>query len=112
VAADPDAPNIDISGVGSFNGNANGTRKTREAGIHIVNNLTWTAGRHAVKVGVDLLPVEFRERTTNINGAFVFGGLAAVAGGRGAITPLDQLLLRAGRHPRDRPAEAERRPAL
>ncbi len=93
VAADPDAPNIDISGVGSFNGNANGTRKTREAGIHIVNNLTWTAGRHAVKVGVDLLPVSFKERTTNINGSFVFGGLAAVAGGRGAITPLDQFLL-------------------
>ncbi len=93
VAADPDAPNIDISGVGSFNGNANGTRRTREAGIHIVNNLTWTAGRHAVKAGIDLLPVSFKERTTNINGSFVFGGLAAVTGGRGAITPLDQFLL-------------------
>ena len=93
VAADPDAPNIDISGVGSFNGNSNGTRKTREAGIHIVNNLTWTVGRHAVKTGIDLLPVSFKERTTNINGSFVFGGLAAVAGGRGAITPLDQFLL-------------------
>lgn len=93
VAADPDAPNIDISGVGSFNGNANGTRKTREAGIHIVNNLTWTTGRHAVKVGIDLLPVSFKERTTNINGSFVFGGLTAVAGGRGAITALDQFLL-------------------
>ena len=93
VAADPDAPNIDISGVGSFNGNSNGTRKTREAGIHIVNNLTWTTGRHAVKAGIDLLPVSFKERTTNINGSFVFGGLAAVAGGRGAITPLDQFLL-------------------
>ena len=93
VAADPDAPNIDISGVGSFNGNANGTRKTREAGIHIVNNLTWTAGRHTLKAGIDLLPVSFKERTTNINGSFVFGGLAAVAGGRGAITPLDQFLL-------------------
>jgi hypothetical protein len=93
VSADPDAPNIDISGIGSFNGNSNGTRKTREAGIHIVNNLTWTTGRHAVKVGIDLLPVSFKERTTNINGSFVFGGLGAVTGGRGAITPLDQFLL-------------------
>ena len=93
VAADPDAPNIDISGVGSFNGNANGTRKTREAGIHIVDNLTWTVGRHALKAGIDLLPVSFKERTTNINGSFVFGGLPAVAGGRGAVTPLDQFLL-------------------
>ena len=93
VAADPDAPNIDISGIGSFNGNSNGTRKTREHGIHIVNNLTWTTGRHAVKAGIDLLPVSFRERTTNINGSFVFGGLTAVAGVRGAVTPLDQFLL-------------------
>ena len=93
VSADPDAPNIDVSGIGSFNGNANGTRRTRERGLHFVNNLTWTVGRHAVKAGVDLLPVSFRERTTNINGAFVFGGLTAVAGIRGAVTPLDQFLL-------------------
>lgn len=93
VAADPDAPNVDISGIGSFNGNANGVRRTRERGVHIVNNLTWTAGRHAVKAGFDLLPVNFRERTTNINGSFVFGGLAAAAGVRDAVTPLDQFLL-------------------
>jgi hypothetical protein len=90
---DPDAPNINISGVASFNGNSNGTRVTRERGVHIVNNLTWTTGRHVVKGGIDLLPVNFRERTTNINGSFVFGGLPAVAGVRGAVTPLDQFLL-------------------
>ena len=93
VAADPDAPNIDISGIGSFNGNSNGTRKTREHGVHIVDNLTWTTGRHAIKAGIDLLPVSFRERTTNINGSFVFGGLTAVAGVRGAISPLEQFQL-------------------
>lgn len=93
VSADPDAPNIDISGVGSFNGNANGTRKTNEKGIHIVNSLTATVGRHVIKAGFDLLPVSFRERTTNINGSFVFGGLPAVAGLREAITPLNQFLL-------------------
>lgn len=93
VSADPDAPNINISGVGSFNGNANGTRKTDEKGMHIVNSLTATVGRHVIKAGFDLLPVSFRERTTNVNGSFVFGGLPAVAGVRGAITPLDQFLL-------------------
>ena len=92
-SADPDAPNIDISGVGSFNGNSNGTRRTREKGMHIVDNLTLTTGRHVVKAGFDLLPVSFRERTTNINGSFVFGGLPAVAGVRDAVTPLDQFLL-------------------
>ena len=93
VSADPDAPNIDVSGVGSFNGNANGTRKTQEKGIHIVDSLTMTFGRHVLKTGFDLLPVSFRERTTNINGSFVFGGLPAAAGVRGAVTPLDQFLL-------------------
>jgi hypothetical protein len=93
VAADPDAPNIDISGIGSFNGNANGVRRTRERGIHFLNNLTWTIGRHQLKAGLDLLPVNFRERTTNINGSFVFGGLTAVAGIRDAVTPLNQFLL-------------------
>lgn len=90
VSADPDAPNINISGVASFNGNANGTRVTDERGVHIVNNLTWTKGRHAIKAGIDLLPVGFKERTTNINGSFVFGGLPAVAGVRGAVSALDQ----------------------
>ena len=93
VSADPDAPNIDVSGVGSFNGNANGTRKTLEKGMHIVDSLTMTLGQHVVKAGFDLLPVSFRERTTNINGSFVFGGLPAAAGVRGAVTPLDQFLL-------------------
>jgi len=93
VSADPDAPNIDISGVGSFNGNANGTRKTKEKGTHLVDSLTWTAGRHVLKTGFDLLPVSFRERTTNINGSFVFGGLSAAAGIRGAVTPLEQFQL-------------------
>lgn len=93
VSADPDAANIDVSGIGNFNGNSNGTRKTREWGVHIIDSLTWTKGRHAVKVGLDLLPVTFRERTTNINGSFVFGGLTAVSGVRDAVTPLDQFLL-------------------
>lgn len=89
----PSAPNVNISGIGSFNGNSNGTRITNERGVHIINNLSWTAGRHSVKAGIDLLPVSFRERTTNINGSFQFGGLPAAAGVRGAVSALDQYLL-------------------
>lgn len=92
VSFDPDAPNINISGIGSFNGNSNGTRKTREWGVHIVDNITWTKGSHTLKFGIDLLPVTFRERTTNVNGSFTFGGLPAVANVRGAVTALDQFL--------------------
>jgi hypothetical protein len=88
----PDAPNINISGIGSFNGNSNGARVTREIGFQIIDNVSMNLGRHFLKFGVDILPVNFRERTTNINGGYTFGGLAAVSGVRGAVTPLDQFL--------------------
>ena len=87
------APNINVSGIGSFNGNSNGTRVTRERGVQIIDNLTWTKGRHSVKFGFDLLPVWFRERTTNVNGSYQFGGLSAVPNNRPLVTPLDQFLL-------------------
>lgn len=88
----PEAPNINISGIGSFNGNSSGTAISKEKGIHIIENASLTKGRHFLKLGVDLLPVSFRQRTTNVNGGFQFGGLAAVAGVRGAVSPLDQFL--------------------
>ncbi len=88
----PDAPNINIQGIASFNGNSNGNRTTNERGYQIINNTTLLRGRHTIKFGVDLLPVNFKERLTNINGQFVFGGLPAVAGVRGAVSALDQFL--------------------
>jgi hypothetical protein len=92
IEADPNAPSIQVQGVATFNGNSNGNRVTNEHGIQIINNLTWIQGRHTIKAGLDILPVNFRERLTNINGEFVFGGLPAVAGVRGAVTALDQFL--------------------
>lgn len=88
----PDAPNINISGVASFNGNSNGNRVTRERGYQIIDNITFQRGRHSIKAGFEILPVNFRERLTNINGQFVFGGLPAVSGVRPAISALDQFL--------------------
>ena len=88
----PDAPNVNVQGIASFNGNSNGNRVTRERGFQIIDNFTVIAGRHTLKFGLDILPVNFRERLTNINGQFVFGGLPAAAGIRGAISPLDQFL--------------------
>jgi hypothetical protein len=87
-----DAPNINVQGIASFNGNSNGNRTTNEQGFQIINNTTLVRGRHTYKFGVDLLPVNFKERLTNINGQFVFGGLPAVAGVRGAVSALDQFL--------------------
>lgn len=88
----PNAPNINVQGIASFNGNSNGNRTTNEQGFQIINNATLNRGRHSYKFGVDLLPVNFKERLTNINGQFVFGGLPAVAGVRPAVTALDQFL--------------------
>lgn len=92
IEADKFAPNVNIQGVASFNGNQNGEGWSRERGVQIINNTTWIAGRHTFKAGVDLLPVSFRERLTNINGQFVFGGLPAVAGVRPAVSALQQYL--------------------
>ena len=87
------APNINVSGIGQFNGNSNGSRVTREQGFQAIYNLIWSRGRHSFKFGADLLPVWFRERTTNVNGSYQFTGLPADSQGRrGAITPLDQFL--------------------
>lgn len=93
VSVNPNNPNISLSGVGNFNGNANGHRRTRERGFQFNENLSIMKGAHTFKMGVDILPVAFRERTTNINGTFTFGGLPAVPGVRGAVGPVDQLLL-------------------
>ncbi len=92
TATDPDLPNITLSGIDNFNGNATGHRTTRERGLQFVENLTIMRGAHTWKMGFDVLPVWFRERTPNINGTFTFGGLPAVAGGRAALTPTDQYL--------------------
>jgi hypothetical protein len=88
----PDAPLINVAGVGQFNGWRDGETITREKGFQLINNFTYVTGRHSLKMGVDLLPVWFRERTTNLNGEFVFGGLPAVANVRPAVSSLQQLL--------------------
>ncbi len=92
IEADRFAPNINIQGVASFNGNQNGEGLSRERGIQVINNTSWILGRHTMKAGVDLLPVSFRERLTNINGQFIFGGLPAVAGVRPSVSALQQYL--------------------
>jgi hypothetical protein len=93
VEVNPDNPNITISGVGAFNGNANGHRRTRERGFQFNENLSIVRGAHTFKIGLDILPVWFKERITNINGTFTFGGLSAVENVRGAVSATDQFIL-------------------
>lgn len=85
----PLTPQINISGVGNYNGNQDGTFVSYESGYQIVDNFTWNRGNHAIKAGVELLPNSFQERTRNLNGTFTFSGLSA-NGVRGMVTPLQQ----------------------
>jgi hypothetical protein len=91
-APDENSPNVNITGVGSFNGAANGKNITLEQGWQFINNLSFSFGGHTVKTGLDIISVLFKERTTNVNGSFRFSGLTAVSGVRPAVTPLDQYL--------------------
>jgi hypothetical protein len=85
----PLTPQVTISGIGSFNGNQDGTFISYESGYQIVDNFTWNRGNHTIKLGFELLPASFHERTRNLNGTFTFTGLNA-SGTRAAVTPLQQ----------------------
>ena len=87
----PYNPAISLSGIGTFNGNANGNYQYYESGYQILDNLTWNRGRHSIKTGFEILPANYQDRTTNWNGTFTFAGLAATTL-RGAVTPLQQYL--------------------
>ena len=87
----PLTPQITISGIGSYNGNQDGTFVSYESGYQIVDNFTWNRGNHAIKAGIEILPASFQERTRNLNGTFTFTGLTA-SGTRGAVTPLQQAI--------------------
>lgn len=87
----PAAPQVTISGIGSYNGNRDGTFVSYESGFQIVDNFTWNIGNHAVKFGVEVLPTSFQERTRNLNGTFTFAGVNA-SGTGGAVTPLQQAI--------------------
>ncbi|MBC7928516.1 MAG: hypothetical protein H7039_22970 [Bryobacteraceae bacterium] len=87
----PLAPQINVQGIGSYNGNLDGVFQSLESGYQLVDNFTWNVGRHSIKAGFDLLPATFRERTRNLNGTFTFSGLTATPL-RDAISPLNQLL--------------------
>jgi hypothetical protein len=90
-ATNPQSPQVTIQGIGSFNGNQDGTFSSLERGVQFIDNFTWNLSRHSLKFGFDILPASFRERTRNLNGLFTFSGLPA-ATARPAVTPLMQYL--------------------
>jgi hypothetical protein len=86
----PNGAHINITGVANFGVNPLAGNTSVEASVQIIDNLTWTKGRHSMKGGID-----FQSTGFDVNSAlarvFTFSGLSA-SGGRAAVTPLQQYL--------------------
>ena len=81
---------INITGVANIGNNLGANNTSVESSAQFVENITWTGGRHTLKAGLDYQTTGFNQ-TRALTRQFVFGGLPA-AGGRGAVTPLQQYL--------------------
>ena len=90
VPGQPNGSQINITGVASFGVNPLAGSASVETSTQIIDNLTWSFGRHTLKAGVDYQSTGF-QITAALSRLFTFGGLGAAAG-RPAVTPLDQYL--------------------
>ena len=90
VPGQPNGAQINITGVASFGVNPLAGSASVETSTQIIDNLTWSLGRHTLKAGLDYQTTGFQIRSA-LNRLFTFGGLSA-APARPAVTPLDQYL--------------------
>ena len=90
VPGDPNGAQINITGVANFGVNPLAGSDGVELSNQGVDNLSWTHGRHTVKVGADFQNTNLESRSA-LSRAYTFGGLSA-ASARAAVTPLDQYL--------------------
>ncbi len=90
VPGQPNGANIDITGVANFGVNPLAGSQSVETSTQIIDNVTWTVGRHTLKTGFDFQRTNY-DIVNALARVFTFGGLPA-AGGRPAVTPLDQYL--------------------
>jgi hypothetical protein len=90
VPGAPDGAAIDITGVASFGVNPLAGSDGTELSTQIIDNVSWTKGKHTLKAGVDFQNTSLQNRLA-LARTFTFGGLGAAAN-RPAVTPLDQYL--------------------
>lgn len=81
---------VNITGVANFGVNPLAGSASVEASLQVIDNVTWTRGRHSLKAGVDYQTTGF-DVTSALARVFTFSGLAANAA-RPAVTPLNQYL--------------------
>lgn len=85
-----DGAQVNISGVANFGCNPASASTSHEASVEIIDNVTATRGAHTFKAGINYQST-VNEPTSGLGRVFTFSGLPA-AGGRGAVSPLDQYL--------------------
>lgn len=90
VEGAPNGSQINITGVANFGVNPLAGSASVEASLQVIDNVTFTRGRHSVKTGIDYQTTGFDVTSAQAR-LFTFSGLTA-AGGRAAVTPLDQYL--------------------
>ncbi len=98
VEGAPNGAHINIASVANFGVNPLAGSTSVEASFQIIDNLTWTKGRHSMKGGIDFQTTGF-DVNSALARVFTFSGLSA-SGGRAAVTPLQQMPEYGGRHDR------------
>jgi hypothetical protein len=86
----PDGANVNITGVANFGVNPLAANNSVEASLQVIDNVSWTRGRHSLKAGVDFQTTSY-DVTSALSRGFTFSGLTA-AGSRAAVPPLEQYL--------------------
>lgn len=81
---------VNITGVANFGVNPLAGSASVEASLQVIDNVTWTRGRHSFKAGVDYQTTGF-DVTSALTRVFTFSGLPATAA-RPAVTPLNHYL--------------------
>ncbi|MFN7919708.1 MAG: carboxypeptidase regulatory-like domain-containing protein [Bryobacteraceae bacterium] len=86
---------VTINDLGTLGGSKNGTYIYEATRAEVIDNLTWTRGRHTVKAGFDLnFSPQRQQRETNYGGVYTFRTLsdylAAVAGDNSKINRYQQ----------------------
>ena len=84
-------PAVNITGVANFGVNPFAGSIAVENSTQFIDNLTWTHGRHTIKVGADFQTTGY-SLTAALNQQFAFQGLTAVANVRPTVSALDQYL--------------------
>ncbi|MBC7925637.1 MAG: TonB-dependent receptor, partial [Bryobacteraceae bacterium] len=84
-------PAVDIASVANIGVNPLAGVENIEQSTQFIDNFTKTTGKHTLKAGTDIQLTDYK-LNSSLDRRFTFQGVAAVAGVRGAVSPLDQYL--------------------